>query len=160
MTAPVLVLGLGNELFTDEGIGIEAARLIAGRDFDCVEVVDGGTLGLDLVPTLADRDHLLVLDAMVEDGSAPGDIVRLDDRAVRSARKLLMSAHQLGLSEALAAADLWGRGPVDCAGVGMVPFDLGTGYGLSPAARSGLPALVEEAAALLHSWGVKEAADA
>lgn len=160
MTVPILVLGLGNELFTDEGVGIEAARTIATLDLDDVEVVDGGTLGLDLVPTLADRRSLLVLDAMVSDGASPGDILTLDDATVRSARKLLMSAHQLGLSEALAAADLWGRGPAVCAGVGMVPFDLGTGYGLSPGARSGLPALVDEALSVLDSWGVKEPASA
>jgi hydrogenase maturation protease len=160
VTEPVLVLGLGNELFTDEGLGIEAARRIEALGLGGVEVADGGTLGLDLVPTLADRQSILVLDAVVAAGAEPGTIVVLDDSTVRSERRLMMSAHQLGLSEALAAADLWGRGPEVCAAVGMVPFSLDTGFGLSEPAEDRLDLLIASALDYLAEWGVEVPADA
>jgi len=153
--APVLVLGLGNELFTDEGLGVEAARRIGALGYLGIEVVDGGTLGLDLVPTLADRRCLLVLDAVVAEGAEPADVLLLDDSTVRSTRRLLMSAHQLGLSEALAAVDLWGKGPEQCVGVGMVPVSLDTGYGLSSEVEANLPGMIDQARAVLAGWGVE-----
>lgn len=152
MTAPILVLGLGNELFSDEGLGVEAARRVSALELANAEVVDGGTLGLELVPTLADREYLVVLDAVVADGAEPGTILVLDDSTVRSARQLLVSAHQLGLSEALAAVDLWGRGPEVCAGIGMVPASLDTGYGLSPAIVARIDALTKRAAGMVEEW--------
>ena len=158
--SPVLVLGLGNELFTDEGLGVEAARRIEALGLHGVEVADGGTLGLDLVPKLADRQAILVLDAVVAEGAEPGTIVVLDDSAVRSERRLMMSAHQLGLSEALAAADLWGRGPEVCTAVGMVPYSLDTGFGLSEPAEDHLDMLIGCALDYLEEWGVEVPAHA
>lgn len=157
MTSPILVLGLGNELFTDEGLGIEAARRVAKLDLPDTEVADGGTLGLELVPTLADRRCLLVLDAVAKDGAAPGTILILDDGTVRSARQLLVSAHQLGLSEALAAVDLWGKGPEVCAGVGMVPESLETGFGLSEFVAGRIDELVATAVGIVEDWNNRHA---
>jgi hydrogenase maturation protease len=152
--APYLVLGLGNELFSDEGLGVVAARSFEDRDLANVEVVDGGTLGIELVATIEGRQGLLLLDAVAVDGGAPGDILIFEGDELRLSRQLLFSAHQIGVAEALAAADLLGRGPQQIAAVGMVPFSLETGYGVTAGAKARLPEMISTAETILTRWGV------
>lgn len=152
MRSATLVLGLGNELFTDEGIGIVAARTLAKEDLPEVDVVDGGTLGLALLPTIESREALLVLDAISPDGRRPGDVVVLDGESIKRESRLLYSAHQLGVTEVLAAADLAGVAPGRLAAVGMVPASMETGYGLSDVAIKALPEMLDRALDILASW--------
>lgn len=149
---PFLVLGLGNELFTDEGVGVAAARRLARLDLPGVEVLDGGTLGLALLPELAGREGLLLLDALLLPGGRPGEVAVLTGDELPGAHVLLTSAHQLGVVEALAAAELAGRAPGRVAAVGMVPSSLETGYGLTPLAAARVGAMVSRAATLLATW--------
>ena len=152
--APYLILGLGNELFSDEGLGVVASHSFEDREFANVEVVDGGTLGIELVATIEGRQGLLLLDAVVADGGAPGDILVFEGDELRFSRQLLFSAHQIGVAEALAAADLIGRGPQQIAAVGMVPFSLETGYGVTVEAATRLPDMISTAETILAGWGV------
>lgn len=153
--ASVLVLGLGNELFTDEGLGVAAARMVDEAGLPDVEVVDGGTLGLGLVPEIADREGVLILDAVVSEGRTPGDLVVLGRDDLIAPRVLLYSAHQIGVQEALTAAELAGQAPSHVAGIGMVPFSLETGYGLTDEARERLPRLRDAAFDVLAAWGIE-----
>ncbi len=150
--APIVVLGLGNELFTDEGVGVQAAMAIAAMELDGVDVLDGGTLGLALFPEIEGRDALLVLDAVVAEAAAPGTIIDLGADELRQPRRLLLSAHQVGITEVLAAADLAGSAPSRLAAIGMVPFSLETGYGLSDGARDRLPVMIAAACRVLAEW--------
>lgn len=152
--APVLVLGVGNELFTDEGLGCVAARAIEELALPGVDVLDGSTLGIALLPSLAGRDAVLLLDATVGHDARPGDLMVLRGEDVPASRHLTMSAHQIGVSEALAAAELAGCRPRELAAVGMVPISLETGYGLSPQVAERIPELVDAACAILREWGV------
>lgn len=154
MSAPYLVLGLGNELFRDEGLGVVASRSFAARRWDGVDTVDGGTLGLELVATIEGRRGLLVLDAVASDGATPGDILVLEGDELEVSRRLLYSAHQIGVIEALAAAELIGQRPDHIAAVGMVPFSLDTGYGITPQARERMPDMIAAAEQILSKWGV------
>lgn len=156
----VLVLGLGNELFSDEGVGVAAAREMEQLGLPAVEVIDGGTLGLSLLPVIEGRSSLLVLDAVLAEDGKPGQIVVYEGDDLRRESRLLYSAHQLGVTEVLAAADLVGSTPGRVAAVGMVPASVGTGYGLSAAATAALPAMVDAACAVLAAWRVTEAAHA
>jgi hydrogenase maturation protease len=158
--AGFLVLGLGNELFRDEGLGVEAARRVEALGLADVEVIDGGTLGLGLLPEIDDRRGVLVLDAVVAEAAAPGDLVALNAADLIRPHLLLYSAHQIGVQEALAAAQLAGRAPRLVAGIGMAPFSLETGYGLTTAALERLPAMVDAALDVLSSWGVEVPAHA
>ena len=157
---PFAVLGLGNELFTDEGVGVEAARRVGELGIMDVEIVDGGTLGLGLLPEIEGRRGVLVLDAVVSDGAEPGTLLHLERADLLRPHLLLYSAHQIGVQEALAAAELAGGAPEFVAGVGLVPFSLDTGYGLTAAAEARLPALVGAAVGILASWGVEVPAHA
>ncbi len=153
--APIVVLGLGNELFTDEGVGVRAAAAIAAMDLEGVDALDGGTLGLALFPEIEGRDGLLVLDAIVAEAAPPGTIIDLGAGELRQPRRLLLSAHQVGVSEVLAAADLAGSAPSRLAAIGMVPFSLETGYGLSDEAQIRLPAMIDAACRVLADWEVE-----
>lgn len=158
--APFAVLGLGNELFSDEGLGVEAARQVGHLGLEDVEVLDGGTLGLALLPEIEGRRGLLVLDAMVAEGHEPGDIVVLGPDELVRPRMLLMSAHQVGIAETLGAASLLGRSPSLLAAVGMVPFTLDTGYGISVTAGERLPEMVQTAVGILDRWVAEVPVDA
>lgn len=160
VTPPHLVLGLGNELFTDEGIGVAVARRFTDLAIPGVEVVDGGTLGIALLPTVAGRTSVLIFDAVVASGADPGEILVLEDNEVRQGSRMLYSAHQLGISEVLAAAALAGGPQPDVAAVGLVPYSLDTGYGITAEAAARIPAMIQRGLEILTTWGVMEAADA
>lgn len=152
--APCLVLGLGNTLFGDEGVGVAAADRLVGRRLPGIEVLDGGTLGIALLPQIEGRDRLLVLDAVLVEGAAPGEIITIRGDDMPRGQRLLISAHQVGIAETLDAAELSGQRPADVAVVGMVPASLDTGHGLSPTVAARLDAMVDAALAVLDDWGV------
>lgn len=150
----VLVLGVGNESLTDEGLGAVAARRIARRPVPGVEVVIGKAPGLSLTEVIEDRDCVLLVDAVQSADSSPGDVVVLRDEQVRGARDRLLSIGPAGIGEALAAAEQAGRAPRHLAAVGMVPSRLDGGYGLSEAVWVRLGELVGTARAMLREWEV------
>ncbi|GBE22257.1 hydrogenase 2 maturation protease [bacterium BMS3Bbin01] len=152
--APILVLGLGNELFTDEGLGIHAARRIEAMGLEGVDVLDGGTLGIALLPELEGRDAVLILDAMIMPEEPPGTVVKLQENELDRPVQMLFSAHQFGIGETIAAARLVGQAPTRLTAVGMVPFSLETGYGLSPEADGALVHMIDEALDVLTGWGI------
>lgn len=151
---PTLVLGLGNELFSDEGVGVVAMRALARQELPGVDTVDGGTLGVELLPTVAGRTHLLIFDAVTSEEVEPGEILVLTADEIRAGQQILFSAHQIGISQVLAAAELAGHPATEIAGVGMAPFSLDTGYGITPEAKQRLPEMVAAGRDILAAWGV------
>jgi hydrogenase maturation protease len=128
----VLILGIGNLLLTDEGIGVHAAQSLL-HDYTLpngVEVIDGGTVGLELLPLIAEADHLILLDA-VNTGNPPGTIIRLDDDQVPALFRTKLSPHQVGLSDVLAAIHLTGEPPDHLTLFGVEPASLALGMELS-----------------------------
>jgi len=143
MFVSILVLGLGNVLLSDEGVGVRIVEaLSAFHDLpDEVEVLDGGTSGMDLLDTIADRDCLIVADAVNANGPA-GRLMRLENDDIRMLFENRLSPHQLGLSDLLANLRLIGQEPRRIVIVGVVPQNLGLGLELSPAAADGRDAAV------------------
>ncbi|MDD3447242.1 MAG: HyaD/HybD family hydrogenase maturation endopeptidase [Zavarzinia sp.] len=119
----ILVLGIGNILWADEGFGVRAVEAL-DRDFalpDAVSVMDGGTQGLYLLPHLEDLDALIIVDA-IDYGLEPGSFRTLrgnDVPAFLGAHK--MSLHQTGFQDVLATARLMGRCPRDLVLIGVQP---------------------------------------
>lgn len=150
---PLLILGLGNVLCTDDGVGAVAVHrlLCAWRPPAGVEVLDGGTLGLSLLPLLEEADAAILVDAIRAEGP-PGTLVRIEGDEVAPAVAARLSVHQVGVADLLDSARLLGRCPPRLVLLGLVPADLGLGLGLTPAVTAQLPALVsavvEEARAL------------
>lgn len=154
----VLVLGIGNILWADEGFGVRAVeafhRLYAMADG--VELLDGGTQGLYLVNRVAEVERLLVFDA-IDYGLIPGTLkVVTGDEVPKFTGAKKMSLHQTGFQEVLSAADLMGRYPKDIALIGCQPLDLEDWGGplTAPVAASIGPAL-KMAADVLAGWGAR-----
>ena len=154
MSQSITVLGVGNLLRTDEGVGVHAVRALAQRHSAAmpdVEFLDGGTLGLNLLPYIEEADALLIFDA-VDCGSPPGTLIELDGDAIPRYAGIKLSEHQVTLQEVLGLARIRGRLPVRMILIGMQPADLSTGDSLSPAAAAALPAMLEKAEAMLREW--------
>jgi hydrogenase maturation protease len=149
----VLVLGIGNILMQDEGAGVRA--LEAFEDRFCVpegvELLDGGTSGLQLLQELEGRDALVVLD-VVRGGRPPGSLTRLTGDEVPALLRQKISPHQLGLADLLATARLSGSVPKRLVLLGIEPKTVETGLELSAEVQAGLAGLsdllAEELAAL------------
>ena len=151
---PVLILGLGNPFWGDDGIGPAVVEALAGLDLPPqVEVLDGGTAGLGLLGSIARRKRLLVVDAAEMDRPA-GTVVRLRPEEVRrQGAQRPLSPHQLGLVEVLALAEQLEMAPAEVLIFAVQPGHLGCGQGLSPAVQERLPPLV---AAILAEIGVPQ----
>ena len=149
---PILVLGLGNMLLGDDGLGPALLNQLA----DCdprwkgqVEFVDGGTQGLALLGHLSGRRALIVVDAL-QRGAAPGTVHRLtlpELREVSPGRA--SSGHESNASELLAAAQLLDELPDRLFVVGVEPEKITTGIGLSESVEQALPSACDQVACLL-----------
>lgn len=150
----VLVVGVGNPLMSDDGVGQRLLLALAERCAaqDGVEFLDAGTLGLMLLPRVEQCGALLALDA-ANLGGAPGAVRAFEDEAFDEfVRQPRCSVHELGLRDLLDAARLTGALPRRRALVGVQPERLGWGMALSPPVEAALPAATDAAAAILHRW--------
>ena len=144
MSRSLLVLGLGNVLLRDDGVGSAAAAALAA-DYEPppgVSVLDGGTLGLALLPYLEDAAHVILVDAVRAD-AAPGTLVRLEGDDVGPVVATRLSPHQIGVADLLDGAHWRGRYPSRVLLLGIVPESLDLDVGLSPRVAAALPMLVE-----------------
>ncbi len=151
----LLVLGLGNVLLEDDGVGGAAVALLR-QCFDVpdgVRVLDGGTLGLSLLPYLQESERVLLVDAVRTD-DPPGSFVRLDGDEVGPAVATRLSPHQVGVSDLLDGARWLGGYPTQVTLLGLVPASMELVVGLSPRVRAALPVLVERVVAAAASWGI------
>jgi len=155
-----LILGIGNPLWADEGFGVRAVELLHQqyRLPPEVEVVDGGTQGLFLLPLVREADDLLVLDA-IDFGEEPATIrVVRGDGVPRYLGAKKVSMHQTGFQEVLASASLFGDLPARLTLIGVQPLCLDDyGAGLTPPVAARLPEAVALAVAELATWGVRPA---
>jgi hydrogenase maturation protease len=128
----VLVLGVGNILLTDEGIGVRTVEsLLEKYQFsDDVDVVDGGTAGMELLEIIANKEHVILIDA-VNTGAEPGTIVTLIDEEVPALFRSRISPHQLGISDLLGVMSITGETPKHFTLFGVVPFSMATGVELT-----------------------------
>ena len=151
----ILVLGVGNILFTDEGTGVRAVELARERYVfpDNVTLLDGGTLGKGIMDALLDCDVVFVLDAVLG-GDEPGSIYRLTGDDLRKSVSFRDSMHQTDLVDTLIYCDLAGHRP-DAVVIGMEPADYHTmEIGLTPVCQARLPDLAGKVVEELRARGV------
>lgn len=153
-TRRTTIIGLGSPLMGDDGLGLAAvARLMAHYELPSdVVVVDGGTWGMSLLPDIEDADRLLMVDA-IKANRAPGTEVILDRAGLPRHLALKSSAHEVGLSEVIALADLRGKLPLETFAIGLEPEVVELGTELSPRISTALDGLVARIARLLEEWG-------
>lgn len=148
-----IVLGLGNTLQTDEGLGVYALQSLVAQlgEVDGVEFIDGGVLGLNLLPLVESASHLLILDA-ANAAKAPGTVIELARDEIPLYSGVKMSQHQLTFQEVLALASIRGLLPPNLHLVGAQPADLTVGLGMSSVIEAVLPDIVARATAVLQTW--------
>lgn len=151
---PLLVLGLGNVLCGDDGLGPAAVHVLSRR-YEIppgVTILDGGTLGLSLLPYIEDARQVLLVDAVRADQPA-GTFVRLEGDEVAPAVRNRLSVHQIGVADLLDGARWRGRYPAGLILLGLVPEVVELGVGRSVAVDAGLPGLIENIVAEAHALG-------
>jgi hydrogenase maturation protease len=152
----ILVLGIGNLVMTDDGIGVRVVQAIGERYRfpERVTVLDGGTLGLDLLPRIEEAQRLIIVDA-VETGSPAGTLVRLTGEEIPLALETKLSPHQMGLKDLLSVASLLGHSPVETVLWGVQPESIEMALELSGPVEAQLEPLVVKVLKELAAWGIE-----
>lgn len=152
--ATTLILGIGNSLLQDEGVGVHLVKRLQERlaeqpDITCL---DGGTLSFTLADAVASHRHLIVIDAC-STGGPPGTVCRFEDEAMdRYLAKGRKSVHEVGLSDLLDMARLTGGLPAHRMLVGVEPECLDWGEALTPAVAAALLEAEQLVLETLNHW--------
>ena len=157
----LLVLGVGNVLLRDEGVGVRVARDLAalgpGPMPAGTEIVDGGTLGLDLLPMIEDAAAIVMVDA-VNLRSEPGTVRVLRASELHAALAQHVSPHQVGVGDLLAAARLAGTLPDRVSLVAIQPERIEIGLELTPLVEAAVPVAIEAVLRELETFAAVPAA--
>jgi hydrogenase maturation protease len=140
----------------DEGVGVRIAQKLAGEyQFpENVQILDGGTLGMDLVGYLDGVDNLLLIDA-VETGKEAGSMIRLEGDEVPSFLSIKISPHQVGIPDMLFSAKLVGVYPENIVLLGVQPASIEVGLDLSPVVAGLVDTLTGQVIEQLELWGIQ-----
>ena len=140
--ARIVVLGVGNLVMSDEGLGVRCIERLqaSGALPPDVAIIDGGTSTNELLGEIEDTELLVIVDA-IAGGGAPGSLVRLEGDRIPAAFSNKLSPHQHGINDLLATLAFLGRAPRRVVVLGAVPGRIALGLELSPEIEAALPAL-------------------
>ena len=152
----ITVLGIGNILLTDEGVGIHILnKLLNEYQFPPeVKLLDGGNLGMGLLTFIEGSDKLLIIDAISGEGE-PGTIYEFAGDKVLAYFRNKISAHELGIQEILATLEVIGKPITETVVVGVQPLSFEIGLELTPTVSSKVDSIVEKSLATLKAWNVE-----
>ncbi|MEJ2757435.1 MAG: HyaD/HybD family hydrogenase maturation endopeptidase [Anaerolineales bacterium] len=151
-----IVLGLGNTLNKDEGLGVHALKTLEveiGQAGSPLEFVDGGVLGLNLLPWVEESSHLLILDA-INARKEPGTVIEMTGDEIPMYTGIKMSDHQITFQEVLGLARFRQKLPQNLHLIGAQPLDLSIGVDLSPEISAVVPEIIRRAKERLSAWGL------
>lgn len=135
----ILVLGIGNILLRDEGVGVRIIEYLQQQDIpNDVELLDGGTAGADLLEHICGREKVIVIDAMQAD-YPPATLVRLTPQDLVPADEPELSLHSLDLPQALAMAQLLGCPAKEVVILAIQPEKVECGMELTPVIQAVIP---------------------
>ncbi len=156
MNNRITLLGLGNILLQDEGIGVHAVNAIKERYAFSpgVEIIDGGTMGLDLLPFFEDSAKVLIIDA-VDFGKPPGTVGIIEGDKIPSALSSKLSVHHIGLSDVLFAAKLKNETQPEVCLVGIQPKSLDVGLDITEEIRVQFDTVIDTAIKKLTDWNIE-----
>lgn len=152
---PVLVMGVGNPLMADEGVGPRIVEFLReGYDFpESVEVEDAGTMGYMIIDLLRERQRVLILDAIKDTGFDPGVVLQLTPEEI-APNQVIHSMHDLRVIDVLQTAELMGVTPeVVCIGVQIESMEQWVTE-LSPRVEAAIPMAAAVAMQVLEEWGI------
>ena len=137
-----LILGIGNILLSDEGIGVRVAERMQRMSLPPdVEVLEGGVKGLDLIYFIEGREKVIVVDA-VKAGAPPGTLFRFTDKDLAAKKGTLRSAHGIDFLDVIAITGFMGIKPPEIIFLGIEPESLDAGMELSPLIEKNIPILI------------------
>lgn len=150
-----VLLGVGNTLLTDEGVGVRLIeQLQAGYEIPAVlEVIDGGTAAMELLEDLENLDLLVIADC-VRVGKPPASVVVLKGDEVPAFFRARISPHQVGLSDVLATLEITERAPRNVVVIGVQPFDISTCMEQSAPVRAAMPEALQAIRDALAAYGL------
>jgi hydrogenase maturation protease len=151
----VVVLGVGNTILADEGVGVRVVEALE-RDYalpEGVVAIDAGTSGMEMLEDLSSLDFLLVVDAIAA-GKAPGDLVKLSGDEVPVFFRRNLSPHGIGLSDVLASLEFLGAEPKETVILGVQPVSMELSTELTPTIAARVPELVAQVVAELTQRGL------
>lgn len=151
-----VVLGIGNILNNDEGLGVRAVKRLDSQTVMAdpeLELLDGGVLGLNLLMVVEECSHLLILDS-VDSGKPPGTVIELSSDEIPLFACVKLSQHQVTFQQVLGLAKVRDNLPEHLHLIGIQPKDISIGMELSPEVEASLPLIVERAKMKLHDWGL------
>ena len=151
----IAILGIGNLLQRDEGVGVHLINQLE-KDYSFsprINLIDGGTMGTDLLPYLEQNDKIIILDA-VNFNEPPGfiGVIKNDDILRRLNTKL--SIHHLGITDVLSSARLLDIEPSEIYLIGIQPKNIEMGTDLTDEIKQKTSKMIEEAIKKLREWGV------
>ena len=151
----VTILGIGNVILRDEGFGVRVAEYLDKHyEFpDTVQIVDGGTLGIELTQYVTGTEKLLVIDS-INGGAEPGTTFRFHNDDVMEHFQDKLSAHEVGIQDVLGLLTVTGHKIPDVVVIGAQPYDVEAGVELSDGMMELLPQMVEQALSELKNWGI------
>ena len=153
--AKTVVLGVGTILLSDEGFGVRVAEALSQRFRfpDAVEVLDGGTLGIELMRFLDGAERLILIDAI--HGSEPGSFRIIQGDDVRLYFQEKVSLHEMGIQEVLASLVVMEKPIAEIVVIGVVPQSLEIGLDLTPLVASRIDEATDSVIRQLHDWGLE-----
>lgn len=152
----VTILGIGNVILRDEGFGVRVAEYLDKHyEFpESVQIVDGGTLGIELTQYVTGTEKLLVIDS-INGGAEPGTTFRFHNDDVMEHFQDKLSAHEVGIQDVLGLLTVTGHKIPDVVVIGAQPYDVEAGVELSAGMMKLLPQMVEQALKELKNWGIE-----
>jgi hydrogenase maturation protease len=153
VTPSIAIVGVGNLLLSDDGAGIHAVRRLRrdARVGSAARIIDGGTVGTNLLAEVCGCEELLIIDA-VDAGLPPGTTIRMDFSGPDRQKIESRNAHQSGIPGLLDDLRLLGQAPRQVVLVGVQPGAMGWGTELSPEVASALPVVTAEVVRQLDRW--------
>jgi hydrogenase maturation protease len=149
----ITILGIGNTLYKDEGIGVHSLPMIeaALKSVSNIEIIEGSTDGMRLLGPIEATNYLIVIDA-INAGKKGGTIISLEGEEIPAYFGIKMSIHQLGFQEVLFAAKIREKYPKNIMMFGMQPTSLELGVELSETNQQKLPTLVDQIVKQVYQW--------
>ncbi len=151
----IAVLGIGNVLMEDEGVGVHVVnRLEKEYDFSpSIQLIDGGVTGTDLLPYLEENDRVIIVDA-VNFEEEPGFIGSIENDDILTRLTTKMSLHHLGITDVLSSLKLLGTGPEEIFLVGIQPASINLTMELSDTIITRMDRIIEVVLDKLDNWNI------
>ncbi len=152
----IAIVGIGNILLRDEGVGVYVInRLREEYTFTPeIDLIDGGTKGLDLIPFIEDKERLIFVDA-VDFKKEPGYVGILEDGEIPSIMHSKLSVHHIGLGEVILALSMMERKVKEIVLIGVQPLSIETGLELSDVIKEKTGLIIDNIIHRLKDWNVK-----